>query len=174
MPQHFTIAGARKYGYQPRSGEIGPGGVPMEPPRIPKHGVHKGRPYTRMIANPKYAWRKRRQMGHGRPLVWSGASETAARAAVQISSRRRGNELQGLAAMPLLPKYFYQYLKAGTYQRRGYDSSVAVNVSHEQPHKFEELTRLAGDELDFLTDLTVRHIQRRMGEYRSRDVTPAA
>jgi hypothetical protein len=184
MPKHFTTDGARKYDYQPRSGELGPGGVPMEPPQIPNPGYRANKALgfrtTPTIANPKYAWRKRRQMRHGRELVWSGTSERAARGAVTISSRRRGDELQGLAAMPLLPKYFYQYLKAGWYQRSYIDAdgnrqkTRPYVLNHNQPDKFAELTRVTGEETAILAQVVVRHLERRMAAYRAREATPAA
>lgn len=163
MPGHFTVEGARKYGYQPRSGELGPGGVPMEPPRVPKHGRDRhGNTYVSTVQNPKYAWRKRRKMRHGRPLVWSGRSETAAKAAVKVSSRRSGGELKGIAAMPLLPKYFYQYLKAGTYTSGLGERSNQFTLAHDQPKKFEELVRTTDDEISFLTDIVQRHVEHQL------------
>lgn len=185
MPKHFTVAGAREYGYQPRSGELGPGGVPMEPPRIPsKRASSSGAP--RMIANPKYAWRKRRQKGHGRPNVWSGRSEIAARAAVRVSSRWGAGEtvgssettsgrtinmalskLQGVAVMPLLPRYFYQYITAGTYTRRLYGRTTSVTFRHTTPNKADELTRSTPQERRVLGQVVLRHVERGMQRSRA-------
>jgi hypothetical protein len=105
MPVHFTVAGGRRYAYQPRSGD-------NEPPRLPRGKPGKYGQSTR--SNPHYSWRKRREKGHNRPLVWSGDSEADARSAVKISSRKqRGTEgrVQATAVMPNLPKYFYQRRK---------------------------------------------------------------
>jgi hypothetical protein len=54
-PKHFTKAGAREYGYMPRAGESG---------------------NTRPKFAQSYTGRKLKKMGHTRPLVWSGTSET--------------------------------------------------------------------------------------------------
>jgi hypothetical protein len=58
-PKHFTEAGAREYGYAPRKGEPG-SGVPS-------------RYYWR-----SYIGRKRRRLGHRRPLEFTGESKRAA------------------------------------------------------------------------------------------------
>lgn len=60
LPQHFTTAGARKYGYTPRQGEQG-GQSPKQ--------------FWR-----SYTGRKLRYLGHKRPLVKSGESERRATA----------------------------------------------------------------------------------------------
>jgi hypothetical protein len=120
MPAHFTVPGGRKYAYQPRSGD-------NEPPRLPRGKPGKYGQSTR--SNPHYSWRKAREKGHRKPLVWSGASEAAARSAVKISSRKqRGGadgRVQATAVMPNLPKYFYQRRK-----------------DHNAPDKPSELTRV--------------------------------
>ena len=91
-PLHFEESATRRYGYQPRSGS-------GEPPVITtKRG--------RRINNPKYLWRKKREQGHTRPLVWSGASARAARQIRITSSPRRG-----VGVLYALPKYFYAYRK---------------------------------------------------------------
>ena len=59
LPQHFTKAGARKYGYAPRAGESG---------NTRRGGFRKS-----------YTGRKLARMGHTRPLVYSGTSETLCR-----------------------------------------------------------------------------------------------
>jgi hypothetical protein len=52
-PKHFTVAGAREYGYTPRSGE-----------------GQSGKLFWR-----SYTGRKQKSKGHTRPLVWSGELE---------------------------------------------------------------------------------------------------
>ena len=98
MPLHFQESASRRYGYQPRSGS-------GEPPYIPK-GKPDSMGYTRLVKNPKYLWRKKREKGHTRPLVWSGRSEQAARYIRITSSPRRG-----VGVLFSLPKYFYAYRK---------------------------------------------------------------
>lgn len=124
MPEHFTVAGGKKYGYQPRKGD-------NEPPRIPRRD---GKPGTR--ANRRYSWQKRRKLRHNRPLVWSGESEAAAKAGVHLSTRRmQGNIVRGFAAMRL-PTYFYQYRK-----------------DLKQPNKAAELTATVAEERESLAKL---------------------
>lgn len=72
MPKHFTIAGAREYGYSPRKGA----------------GL-SGRDFWR-----SYEGKKKRQKGHQRPLVWSGASEQLARIRDIRTTRRRARIVQ--------------------------------------------------------------------------------
>lgn len=67
MRKHFTIAGAREYGYKPRKGE-----------------GKTGRDFWRA-----YTGRKKKEKGHQRPLVWSGTSETLAKIRdVRATSKR--------------------------------------------------------------------------------------
>lgn len=69
MPKHFTLAGAREYGYTPRQGE--------------QPGLSR-KQYFR-----SYTGRKQQEKGHRRPLVWSGASELLAKIRdVRGTSRR--------------------------------------------------------------------------------------
>lgn len=69
MPKHFTLAGAREYGYTPRSGE--------------QVGLSRKQFFR------SYTGQKQREKGHRRPLVWSGASETLAKIRdVRGTSRR--------------------------------------------------------------------------------------
>jgi len=125
-PLHFLNVARSRYHYQPRSGDD-------EPPRIPR-GTPIGGGTPKMRSNPHYSWRKRRQMGHNLPLVWSGASAQAARTVAITSSSQ-----QGRLAFKALPKYFYQYLKAGTYTKQLYDRTVEFTLKHDQPKKFQEL-----------------------------------
>jgi len=60
-PKHFTVAGAKEYGYDPRKGERG---------NLGPKGFKRS-----------YTGRKLAKWGHTRPLVWSGRSEQATRAA---------------------------------------------------------------------------------------------
>jgi len=57
--KHFTVAGAREYGYLPRRGERG---------NMPRIGFKRS-----------YTGRKLKAMGHTRPLVYTGESEEMTR-----------------------------------------------------------------------------------------------
>jgi hypothetical protein len=95
---HFEESATRRYGYQKRSGS-------GEPPRITIRPRKDGGA-VRTIPNPKYLWRKKREKGHTRPLVYSGASELAAKTIAITSTPRRG-----VGALVSMPKHFYQYRK---------------------------------------------------------------
>lgn len=101
MPLHFEESATARYGYQKRSGS-------GEPPQIwvRRRTNQYGRETARLINNPKYLWRKKREQGHARPLVWSGAS---ARAARQV--RITASATRGVGVLFALPKYFYAYRK---------------------------------------------------------------
>lgn len=68
LPKHFTRAGAREYGYTPRKGE--------------QSGTGKGFWRT-------YTGRKQKYLGHTRPLVYSGASETLAMRGIVRATRKQ-------------------------------------------------------------------------------------
>ena len=141
LPGHFTVEGGRRYAYQARKGD-------NEPPRLPRV-LKSGRVTYR--SNPHYSWQKRRQMRHNRPLVWSGRSEHLAKASVKLSSRgvRKDKEVRGTAAMPLLPKYFYQ--------RR---------TDLKQPDKANELTRTVASEEQDLTQVYQREMSGNLSKAR--------
>lgn len=145
MPAHFTVAGGKKYGYKPRRGD-------NEPPRLPnpKYGINKLQGFHATkptLSNPHYSWRKRRQKGHNRPLVWSGQSEQMAKNGVRLSARysRGSKQVTGQAAMSL-PKYFYQYRLRGWYQSAAGDGKGLQHVTSDGPDKAAELTRTTPDE----------------------------
>ena len=122
MPEHFTVAGGKKYAYQPRKGD-------NEPPRILRSS---GKLAGRTVRNNAYSWEKRRRFGHNKPLVYTGASEQDAKSAVKVSSRKKAGAagvVEASAAMPNLPKYFYQRRK-----------------DHNAPDKPAELTRALPEE----------------------------
>lgn len=77
MEKHFTIAGAREYGYKPRKGE----------------GL-SGKEFWK-----SYTGKKKKQKGHQRPLTWSGASETLAKIRDVQSSRDRARLVQHARAL---------------------------------------------------------------------------
>ena len=134
MPEHFTVAGGKKYSYQPRKGDD-------EPPRIKLPGGRTKR-------NNAYSWQKRRRFGHNKPLVYTGSSEAAARSAVKVSSRKKPGAdgiVEGTAAMPNLPKYFYQRRK-----------------DHGAPDKPAELTRALPAEEQQLARTVERVAMQRM------------
>lgn len=70
--KHFTIAGAREYGYSPRKGE----------------GL-SGKAFWK-----SYTGRKKKEKGHTRPLVWSGASEILAMIRDVRATRNRARLVQ--------------------------------------------------------------------------------
>ena len=136
-PRHFLNQARGRYGYQPRLGDD-------EPPTVQ---VEKFRPngtsYYKTISNPHYSWQKRRILRHNLPLVWSGLS-------AKLSEQVRITATRGQAKLAFtgLPKYFYQYLKAGTYYRRLRDGRVkSFTLTHDQPRKFEELVIVIDAEL---------------------------
>ncbi|HEX8914417.1 MAG TPA: hypothetical protein VF796_18865 [Humisphaera sp.] len=105
LPGHFELTANRRYEYKPRKGD-------GEPPSVPKAYLRKdGTAGVRMVANPAYSWRKRRQKGHNRPLVWSGNLESAAKHSVRLSVRRVAAEdvVRASGTLDLVPDYFYQY-----------------------------------------------------------------
>lgn len=107
MPDHFTVAGGKKYGYAPRRGD-------NEPPRIlVTRKAKSGQVYQTHRNNPHYSWRKRREKRHNKPLVWSGKSEQAAKMQGVIRSKYSPSTKQVKASvgMPLLQNYFYMYRK---------------------------------------------------------------
>jgi len=67
--KHFTVAGAREYGYTPRQGEAGTKGA---------------RDFWR-----SYTGRKLRTMGHRRPLVYTGESRDRSKAARIVAKATR-------------------------------------------------------------------------------------
>ena len=82
-PKHFTNAGAREYGYQPRKGEAG-------------NQAAKG--FRR-----SYTGRKLAAKGHTRPLVWSGELEQLSRAK-RIEARAFATRSKVRVVMPLAAK----------------------------------------------------------------------
>jgi hypothetical protein len=135
MEDHFTVAANTKYDYAPRKGDD-------EPPTIQKMvkvNQHSEQRVMRSVPNQAYSWKKRRRFKHNKPLVWTGESERGAKAAVKLSTRKSGGSvLQGIAAMPQLPKHFYQY-----------------NKTHTQINKAAELTRTTPEELTRLEQVVI-------------------
>lgn len=115
---HFTPAGGRKYGYQPRKGD-------NEPPRVVSRSTNP-RYAGRTVANPHYSWQKRRRMKHNKPLVWSGRSEQASKVMKVTATSKRG-----VGAFTALPKYFYQFRR-----------------DLKTPDKAAELTTVVSDEAE--------------------------
>lgn len=127
MLGHFTVEGGKRYGYQPRKGD-------NEPPRLPRTGK-PGKYAKSTLSNPHYSWRKRREKGHNKPLVWSGRTKEMAKQRVRLYAKTNAaGTVTGTAAMDL-PRYFYAYRK---------DLS--------QPDKANELTRTTPDE-----DVALQH-----------------
>lgn len=134
-PKHFTAAGGREYGYQRRSGEDESAWVYSNRGRgmeVTRRGVSR-----RLIKNPKYYWRKKRE-GHGTdPLVRTGLSKEMALAGIRKARTARSDfGLVSQAGAMDVPTYFYQRLKAGTYSR----GDTTFTIDHDTPDKYRELT----------------------------------
>lgn len=141
MPLHFQETASRRYGYQPRRGS----GEPPYLERKTRYSVHARHQKTIRLPNPAYLWRKKREKGHTRPLVWSGRSEEAAKQVRITASSRRG-----VGVMFALPKYFYQY-RTTTDRKvyRGWGSGsyqATQQIRHTQPDKAAELTTVLDSE----------------------------
>jgi hypothetical protein len=110
LPMHFQAGAATRYAYQARAGQNEPAMVYSERKRGRK--VTRGGETRYLVANKKYYWDKKRR-GHGTtPLVYTGTSMKAAESVVKLSSTgSRGGTITGTAAMPALPRYFYQSLR---------------------------------------------------------------
>lgn len=152
LERHFEEEAMRRYGYQKRSGS-------GEPPTI-RRKTRWAVPdqYQKVInsPNPKYLWRKKREKGHTRPLVYSARSAAAAKLTKIDASSRRGS-----ISFPAMPRYFWKYLKAGTYLRRHpragqpipgrkglrYPDKIAFHVPRDAPDKGAELVTLIDSEM---------------------------
>jgi len=126
--EHFEESATRRYGYQKRSGS-------GEPPRITRRS---GSLANVTAPNPKYLWRKLRDKGHSRPNVYSGRSQTASKI-VRIDS----SPTRGAISFPGMPRYFWQYLKAGK-------TRSGATIKHQTPDKGAELTTLLDSELNIM------------------------
>lgn len=144
MPGHFTVAGGKKYGYQKRQGDD-------QPPLVQSRS--KKKKYAgRMVKNPAYSWRKRREKGHNKPLVWSGDAERMAKRMIRISSTSK----KGVGVMTL-PKYVYAYRK-----------------DLKQPDKAAELVTVARDEVTRMARLHELFVTRRLEQMRDRSTVKVA
>jgi len=153
LEKHFQEEATRRYGYQKRSGS----GEPPVIRRKTRWAVPDKYQKTINSPNPKYIWRKKREKGHTKSLVYSSRSEAAAKLTkINTSSKR------GAISFPAMPRYFWQYLKAGTYLRRHpqagepipgrnglrYPNQIAFHVPRDAPDKGAELVTLLDSELD--------------------------
>ena len=131
-PIHFTDAAMERYGYQHRAGQD-------EPEYVPKNFAGSlarlaGRNRYRMIKNPRYYWRKKRE-GHGTtPLVYSGATKSAT-----DNYKMVGSVKQAKITWPSLSRYFYQYRK-----------------DQKSPDKVDELLRVIDSEMQALQDIHLK------------------
>ena len=139
MPGHFTVAGGKKYAYQKRKGD---GEAPYKLRAAGSMGAQ------RRVQNNAYTWRKAREKGHRKPLVWSGDSERGAKQKVRLSTKasRAAGTVTGTAAMTL-PRYFYMRRK-----------------DHGAPDKPAELTTVTADEVVALTGVYQSKMGSRMSE----------
>jgi hypothetical protein len=155
LPLHFTVEGGKKYGYQPRSGEGEPQWIYSNRGR--GLAVNRGGIARRLIRNPKYYWRKKREGFGVTPLVRTGESAREARAGIRLSTRKTAADgiVQATGAMTV-PKYFYQRLKAGTYTRQGFGGASEFTVAHDTPDKYKELTTTTSDEQQVLREIVGR------------------
>jgi hypothetical protein len=156
-PLHFMNIARSRYGYQPRSGDD-------EPPRLEVQRQRKdGSIYTRTVSNPHYSWRKRREQRHNLPLVWSGASARASKQ-VRIDT---GPGATAKLAFTGLPKYFFQYLKAGTYYFREGSFRTSFTLKHDQPKKFEELVIVIPEEKEAMAKVADQGIDKYLAANRA-------
>lgn len=102
-PKHFTAAGAREYGYQPRSGERGSRGS--------------------KAFKSSYTGRKLRQKGHTLPLVWSGLSRTFTRMRDVRSTSKGARVVMNPPALNLRPK-------GGTIDMRDELTRISIRERH--------------------------------------------
>jgi hypothetical protein len=140
VPEHFQTSANARYAYSPRKGD----GEPQFVPKVDS----KGR--TKMVRNRAYSWRKRRQKGHNRPLVWSGQSERAATAMIRVS----GNSRQARGVLAMLPRYFYMYRL---------DVGNRIN-------KARELTKTTAAEVAVLAHIHKTFVTKTLQEIRDRKV----
>ena len=142
MPLHFTKKAARRYGYKPRAGQ-------NEPPVLTT-GI-AGQP-ARTRPNPSYFWRKRREVGHTIPLVYSGESMRKARRTIRVT----GTAKKATGVMKL-PRYFYAYRK-----------------DVDQPDKASELTRVILREVQKLGQVHRKSVTDQLRRFRKSETTRAA
>lgn len=130
LPDHFTLEANKRYGYQKRQGDD-------EPPVIPAKRRPGSKGAVRMIKNPHYSWRKRRQMRHNLPLVWSGDTMRQAKRSIKIKTSfiKSSGKIRGVGTMDV-PRYIYQYRK---------DLS--------QPDKYAEMIRTTAQENEALLEV---------------------
>lgn len=88
LPDHFTAAGAKKYGYTKRKGE----------------GEH-GRAFWR-----SYIGQKQKYVRHQRPLEFSGEGKKKALGAIKITARRKGSGWECKVKLPR--KYNFRHPKS--------------------------------------------------------------
>lgn len=169
MPGHFTEEASRKYGYQKRSGEGESNLIYKDGGRAVRQGKHGS-----LVQNPKYYWKKWRKKKHHRALVYTGDSERDARRTVRLSSRRSSGTTFQASAVMNLPKYFYQYTKAGTYVRRGWGGNQAVVFSHDTPNKVKELLTTLPSEETVLAEVARRATIRELNAMPARRESRAA
>jgi len=80
LPKHFTKAGAREYGYQPRKGEPG--------------NAHRKGFWS------SYTGRKQKTMHHTDPLVWSGALKRGALGSYRVHSTATSKQSKMSVILP--------------------------------------------------------------------------
>lgn len=143
IPRHFENGAKSRYSYMPRKGDLE--GPSLE--RTSKKGVK----YT--VANWHYSWRKRKKKHHNRPLVWTGASEQAAKMYVRVKIKATGKRQINANGILNLPKYFYQYGKR----------SDGTN----SPNKWAELKATTPDErsalIGYIRTNIPAHLRKRAG-----------
>lgn len=117
LPKHFTHAGAREYGYTPRKGEAG-----------------SGRKFRG-----SYTFKKLQRQGHTKPLVYTGASEQAAKGG-RVTSTSKGVRV----TVPARALNF---------------KPPRSNINMRQ-----EVTRISDAEAETLTRLLGKFVERRLNQ----------
>ncbi len=121
LPEHFEPSANARYGYQPRKGD-------NEGPTVTWRREVGGSTRTYTRKNPAYSWRKRRQKGHNKPLVWSGQLQRQAQRMATLRVMADGK--RGWVAMSV-PKYTFYY-------------------NPGEPKRYEELVRWTPKEIEAL------------------------
>lgn len=107
LDDHFADGAAEKYDYAKRSGEGEPAYVPSVRGIVLAGGKTKyGR--NRVVQNKKYYHRKKREGFGTTPLVRTGETKRMALSGGRVSSRVRGDVVEGVDAIPVPGDHFFK------------------------------------------------------------------
>lgn len=159
LPRHFDEDAGERYGYTKRDGEGEPAYVYNDATKYGRVVTRKGFS-RRIIKNPAYWWRKKRE-GHGtQPLVYSGISSIDAISGASVRATEEGGVITGVVSIPV-PSYFFQ--------------SRARNDGTKPPDKVKELTTILPSEQGIIEAVIRRTVEEIMsGSGRSKTVRIAA